>query len=126
MSKQFHDEDDFFNLYRPKGEDSSDELPDDPSAAIPPAKDEGWDQDDIYSSQPFAEEDEENDREIFSSDEKKAMARSMPVSARHAKGDAVLTSKPKKKKRKRGMVGACPFVLPAHRHYNLLSGGGGI
>ena len=91
MSKQFHDEDDFFNLYQPKekSDDSSvDDLLND------------WDTNDIYSGQP-----PEEGREIFSSAEKKAMTHSSSVSAQHAKGDAVLTGKPKKKKRKRGMVG---------------------
>ena len=61
MSKQFHDEDDFFNLYQPKekSDDSSvDDLLND------------WDTNDIYSGQP-----PEEGREIFSSAEKKAMTR---------------------------------------------------
>lgn len=101
MPKQFHDEDDFFNLYQPKEDNASDDVSNETDFLL-----ENWDDAEIYSGQPVTDDTEEDDREIYSSTEKQAVARSKSSAARHAKGDAVLTGKPKKKRRrKREVIG---------------------
>ena len=101
MSNHFHDDDDFFHQYRPKesAEDESTPL----EELDPPSE-----SDEIYSSHSGQADaqDEEDSREIFSSSEKKAMVHSSSSrAASHAKGDTILGAKPKKKRRKRAVVG---------------------